>query len=548
MIGEIVAAIKLVKEMKDSDKSKSSMKTLIDLITGRNMPGLRRAAQDSTRYFPVIVTSNSGSPDNLAVFLRTIQANNIAMLTLAISNNDIIEYQKGASKLDFLRMLHTNLDLTGRNTSSDVARSLGNLVTSKEDAIVESVNHGTLEDLKFEVIDARIDAHNDQNDAVTQAYGEAVKFEVENFLTESDQKKDIEKNVEVVKKAISDFEKYKSILRDKLETRESQLEAEIDQLEEENTQLQDQLDTDPSLTVDERDAHLKTITNNERAINKIRSQLERIQNDTHKKLGELDRKIDVKKREISDYTKQLKELEDEERERFNTGNKVQILDEPDINKLASMAPTLLRLEINYILPNMSTPTKAEITIGVKASPHLVDSENAVEYLAETYKRGKPIFQTIRWLTGEKNLVRDLFFDIDRRKADARARGNERIWARLRGYTQISRVRNLIGYFVKSARKNPIIPNASLIVSQEDNDTLQANHGIDLMDDKVASKICAKLGFVEIFIATADERDRPEAVVYDRETNSYNRYSHKLLTKMSAKDSFSTSDLMKILKR
>lgn len=540
MIAELISIVKLGKELANSPNTggKGAMKQIAKLLTGRDSQGLRKVARESTQFFPMIISSNAMSPRNLTTFMRVVQNQNVALLSLAIQNTDIVEYGKNASKLDFLKQLHSNIDLGTRGIGGEVAVGLVGFASES------TGRYSYYESIGFNEIGANYDVLK------TACTSDPLDPLVQHFQ-------------QIVQEAMNPDEKQ---LRDEIQTKEKQLHDLTVSETKTKKYYRDAIDAAHnkinSLRVKERSVfdEIKRIesqggdaSSKEKEFNKIGVEISNLENDIVRYEKTLrDELNDIQSKRV-DLQNEMEKTSNKLKKDFpvdNTKTATNVrIDESDISKMAGLPPAVLSAEIIYKDPDRGADTRSTITTGIKTVPHLVDSDSMVSYLADSYTTGKPVFQFIRFITGEKRLIRDLWLNIDRSKFEAKASRsrNQVVWGRLRAYSQLSKVRRFISFFLKSAKRNPIIPNASLVISSQDNDVMRTKYAVDVMEADVAGKICNALGFVEIFIVNEDDSGKPEAVVYDRETATYQRYSNQLLNKTAKSDKMDTDQLVSLIR-
>jgi hypothetical protein len=530
-ISELIGAIKLTSQLAKggADGSKSIIKGLLGLISDSGIKGARKAARDSTLFFPVVITSGAGTDNGLATILRTIQNFNLAMMSLAIGNNNIVDLGSDDSKLTFLRTLHSNLDLGGQSILASAGKALGENTSIDTITLREIYEH-------CDILQMTINADTEYSQAYTEEC-QAYLFEntIDDEIVKLDEnihknEKKIIINQEEISSAKNKIAKIsRSLPRNQPIT--APMAAEIDKLES--------LIISCESRISELQAEIKRWQG-------VRSRLEK---QSQQEKQQAAREVEQSKTADQRRADRQDEADQQDRLVQASGNSVDSGPDWDPDKLAGIPPSILTAEVVYRHPETGRPEKSTIMFGVKTVPHMVTSKDAIQYLADTYKSGKPIFQLIRWTTGEIRLIRDVFLNVNQARFEALSkRKNQAIWGRLRAYTQLGRVRNLIGVFLQSARKSPIIPNTTLVMSRVEVDTMRIETGVDLMKTPIAAKICDKLGFVEIYITEEDEKGEVSALVFDREAQEYTPYTYALLKKSSRKDAMDTREVISLLKR
>ena len=109
-----------------------------------------------------------------------------------------------------------------------------------------------------------------------------------------------------------------------------------------------------------------------------------------------------------------------------------------------------------------------------------------------------LFGFIRWTTGEISFFKDLIFNVDSIKgeiSDTRVGKSSQWWSVLKN---IKAKRKLHKY----TRRNPVLPNAMLIISMEEVEYIKANYGYDLLDDESGQKLIDNLNILQVIIVDA----------------------------------------------
>lgn len=171
-----------------------------------------------------------------------------------------------------------------------------------------------------------------------------------------------------------------------------------------------------------------------------------------------------------------------------------LLKDSDVKKANELVPTTLQLKLNIQDSTGKIVGTQEFIIGVKATLHAVSSEEMIANVGGM-SRGK-MFNFIRWTTGEIEFVKDLLFNIDQIKTDVvnRSKGSSKWWLALKKRATYANMKK------KLLMKGQILPNATIVMSMEEVDSLKYEKGLDLMDVSNASKLMSEfflLGFVVV---------------------------------------------------
>ena len=207
----------------------------------------------------------------------------------------------------------------------------------------------------------------------------------------------------------------------------------------------------------------------------------------------------------------------------------------DAKKANELIPTLMRVRI---LKEMGDDSKwIEFVVGVKAMIHPVDSQDMIQHVVEALKERGKLFKFIRWTTGELSLLKDLIFNIDQAKKDVTEikAGTASTWWRALKNIKASR------RFHKWTRTDPVLPNATLVMSMEEVDYIKANYSFDIMDDDVAEKLIESFSLLQFVVVDhasdvcyfyADGDDRYNVVTYkglERENGNADKQFKEILS-------------------
>jgi hypothetical protein len=211
-----------------------------------------------------------------------------------------------------------------------------------------------------------------------------------------------------------------------------------------------------------------------------------------------------------------------------------------VKKYSALEPILLKMEVEYKTAERVSTT--EIIIGIKVSPHPVESVEMVHYVGESIKHNSVIFRAIQWTTGEIKFWRDFIVTMDTLQRDAvltarsGSASSAKWWGKLRGMAASSRFRNLLS-------KNKMLPNVTLMLSSMEVEGLAREHGVDLLKPAVVERLIAIFFLLRVVIMD----DSSEAAqIYDESTRSWERYSYKAFTQASTRSE--VKDIISLVNR
>ena len=173
----------------------------------------------------------------------------------------------------------------------------------------------------------------------------------------------------------------------------------------------------------------------------------------------------------------------------------------DVRKANEMQPTLMHVRILHERPTSDKSEYVDFIVGVKATIHPIATEDMINHLVAILQDRGKIFELVRWTTGEISLFKDLIFNIDAIKDEikgVRSGKSSKWWTILK---QIKAKRRMNHWTMRE----PILPNASLVVSMEEADYIKANYGFDILEDETGKKILNALNIISFSVVdTASE--------------------------------------------
>ena len=161
-----------------------------------------------------------------------------------------------------------------------------------------------------------------------------------------------------------------------------------------------------------------------------------------------------------------------------------VFTDASMKKANELMPTMMQVRILKESNSGENSTFIDFIVGVKATIHPVDSQDMITHLVSLFQERGKLFNFIKWTTGEISFFKDLLFNIDAIKgeiSDTRVGKASQWWSVLKN---IKAKRKLHSF----TRRNPVLPNAILIISMEEIEYIKANYGYDLLEDKSGQKI------------------------------------------------------------
>jgi hypothetical protein len=196
----------------------------------------------------------------------------------------------------------------------------------------------------------------------------------------------------------------------------------------------------------------------------------------------------------------------------------QYVDDSKCQKLNTMKPLLMNVTVNMLNKDDSLQPINYI-VGVKTHMRVVPSSILPEVARYPLKEMDKLSRKVKWRAGELKLLKDLVFRIDEKKQTAAdSRDPNRKWyrrlyelAHMKGDAPASAVvqgKSIFAAFIRDKQgkgklKNGMIPNASIIMSQQDVDNIKNQTEIDLLKASNARKFCGELFLISLIIVDID---------------------------------------------
>ena len=197
---------------------------------------------------------------------------------------------------------------------------------------------------------------------------------------------------------------------------------------------------------------------------------------------------------------------------------IQYVDDSKCQKMNTMKPLLMKVTLNMLNKDDSLQP-IEYIIGIKCHTRMIQSSILPEVALYPLKEMDKIARKVKWRAGELKFLKDLVFRIKEKKQTAAdSRDPNRKWyrrlyelAHMKGDAPAAAVvegKSLFKVFIKDKQgkgnlRNGMIPNASIIMTQNDVDNIKAQTEIDLLKPKEAKKFCGELFLMSLIIIDTD---------------------------------------------
>lgn len=241
---------------------------------------------------------------------------------------------------------------------------------------------------------------------------------------------------------------------------------------------------------------------------------------------------------------------------------IHYIDDAKCQKLNTMKPLLMSVTINMLNKDDSLQPINYI-IGVKTHMRVIPASILPEVARYPLKEMDKISRKVKWRAGELKFLKDLVFRINEKKQTAAdSRDPNRKWyrrlyelAHMKGDAPTEAVvqgKSIFGAFIRDKQgkgklKNGLIPNASIIMSQNDVDNIKNQTEIDLLKASNAKKFCGELFLISLIIVDIDAESIK--ILLPDQNNDYDVHSLAAVQKQLATLDTSgtkTRDMFKLL--
>ena len=174
---------------------------------------------------------------------------------------------------------------------------------------------------------------------------------------------------------------------------------------------------------------------------------------------------------------------------------LQHLMDNDVKKANELVPTLLHMRI-YPVDKESHKELPPIdfVVGIKATLHPVPSDEMITNICRGVKNEDVLFNALRWTTGEISFLKDFVFGINEIKIDAMnaSHKSSKWWTMLKRRKAMAKIKNFVF-------PNKLLPNATIVVTQEEVNTIKEIYGYDLENLSIIDKLMSNYFLIAFVI-------------------------------------------------
>lgn len=166
----------------------------------------------------------------------------------------------------------------------------------------------------------------------------------------------------------------------------------------------------------------------------------------------------------------------------------------DIKKANELVPTLLHMRIYPMDKDGNQAPPIDFVLGIKATLHPISSDEMVVNICRGIKNESTFFNFIRWTTGEIRFFKDFVFAMNELKLDAinSGEGASKWWSMLKRRKAIAKIKNVI-------LPNKMLPNATIVVTQDEVNTIKDVYGYDLNNMSLVNKLMSNYFLIAFVI-------------------------------------------------
>lgn len=196
------------------------------------------------------------------------------------------------------------------------------------------------------------------------------------------------------------------------------------------------------------------------------------------------------------------------------------LGDSDVKKLNDMQPYTLELKLLASKGDSAFSQWINYVIGVKTIMHLGSSDSLIKNIVYVLKDKNPIFNFIRWTTGELSLVKDILLHIDDINFNI-ANKSDRTGKFITSLKQMKKQYLKMGTF----GVNRLAPMATIVISSSTYQIIKDEYGFDLKNFTFAHKVMQEL-FLMCFVIIDDATQTVDMLVDGQ--NDFQTYSLETL--------------------
>ena len=192
----------------------------------------------------------------------------------------------------------------------------------------------------------------------------------------------------------------------------------------------------------------------------------------------------------------------------------QLMDETKIQKLNSMKPLMMTVDLKVASPKGRFEDVIEYMVGVKTHCRLIKADVLPEMAQYPLQQMNKMTQRAKWRAGEIKLLDYLFSRPEKMQAAYDSRNKNKKWYH-RLYTLAhAKGSRWTAYKITGTRSaDGLIPDCTIVVSKSDVDNVLEQTKIDLLKASTAARLCSEL-FLMAFIVVDVENQSVKMLMPD----------------------------------
>ena len=174
---------------------------------------------------------------------------------------------------------------------------------------------------------------------------------------------------------------------------------------------------------------------------------------------------------------------------------LQHLMDNDVKKSNELVPTLLHVRIYPVDKDSAKELPPiDFVVGIKATLHPVPSDEMITNICRGVKNEDVLFNMLRWTTGEISFLKDFVFGINEIKIDAMnaSHKSSKWWTMLKRRKAMAKIKNFVF-------PNKLLPNATIVITQEEVNTIKEVYGYDLENLSIIDKLMSNYFLIAFVI-------------------------------------------------
>lgn len=205
------------------------------------------------------------------------------------------------------------------------------------------------------------------------------------------------------------------------------------------------------------------------------------------------------------------------------------LTDRDAKKINDMKPYVMELKLLATKGDTGFSQYLTYDVGVKTYLHLGRSDVMIQNIVYVLKNKNPMFNFIRWTTGELSLMKDIILNID----DIHFNIANKYDKTGKFITMLKRMKSH-PVKITTAGLSKVVPFATMVITSYEYNTILNEHGFDLKNVTFAKKLMNQL-YLMCFIIM-DEGTQTVDILFDGSTTGFQTYSLDILERETTMNS------------